>query len=63
MKIYNNIMLNFQRRLDEYRPDALKREQLSKAQETKPVTQPEETATDIKSPTERLLATYFDIEV
>ncbi len=63
MRIYNNMMVSFQRRIGENQLDAIKKDQNGKAQERASKPQDEKIADSIKSPTERLLSTYFDIEV
>ena len=62
MRIYNNTMVSFQRRIGERPLDALKKESGSKAQENTLKAQYDKEVS-IKSPTERLLSTYFDVEV
>ena len=63
MKIYNNMMINFQRRIGEFQLDAIKRSQSGKAAEYAQTQKNEKIDDSIKSPTERLLSTYFDVEV
>ena len=63
MKIYNNMMINFQRRIGEFQLDAIKKPQSGKASEYAQTQKNEKIDDSIKSPTERLLSTYFDVEV
>ena len=63
MRIYNNVMVNFQRRIGERQLDAIKKDLSGKTQERASKPLDGKVTDSIKSPTERLLSTYFDIEV
>lgn len=63
LRIYNNMMINFQRRIGEFQLDAITKNQSDKAQEYSQAPKNGKIDDSIKSPTERLLSTYFDVEV
>ena len=63
LRIYNNMMVNFQRRIGEFQLDTIKKVQSGKAHEYSQASKNEKIDASIKSPTERLLSTYFDVEV
>lgn len=62
MRINNNMMSNLQRRIVGS-PDTIKKDDINKAQGNDKKPQNNKIDDRFKSPTERLLSTYFDIEV